>query len=101
MQAIIRTVKPDMIIQGVEMIGQKSVGVLLGTKSSATVSEWLTKAGLTGISINNRKYYSTKLITDYLTYQNVELREAVELLRQIKIMQQKVKKGENKTNETE
>ena len=88
----IRTVQPDIIIQGVEMIGQKTVGILLGTKSKATVSEWLARANLDGISINNRKYYSINLIREYLQFEKVEIREAIELLREIKIFSLKSKK---------
>lgn len=95
-QPIIRHVQPDMIIQGVEMIGQKSVGILLGTRSKATVCQWLARAGLAGTSINNRKYYSIEEIQNYLKYEKVEIREAIELLREIKIMQIKRKQGENK-----
>lgn len=91
----IRTVQPDIIIQGVEMIGQKTVGILLGTKSKATICQWLARAGLDGISINNRKYYAIHLIQQYLTYEKVEIREAIELLREIKIFSIKRKKGEN------
>jgi Rps23 Pro-64 3,4-dihydroxylase Tpa1-like proline 4-hydroxylase len=79
------------------MIGQKAVGILLGTKSKATVSEWLARAGLPGTSINNKKYYSIQQIKEYLTYNNkIEIREAIEILREIKIMQQLKSKGENK-----
>ena len=95
-QPIIRQVQPDMIIQGVEMIGQKTVGILLGTRSKATVCQWLARAGLSGTSINNRKYYSITEIQNYLRYEKVEIREAIELLREIKIMQIKRKQGENK-----
>lgn len=96
-QPIIRQVQPELIIQGVEMIGQKAVGILLGTKSKATVSEWLARAGLPGTSINNKKYYSIQQIKEYLTYNNkIEIREAIEILREIKIMQQLKSKGENK-----
>ena len=95
-QPIIRQLQPDMIIQGVEMIGQKAVGILLGTKSKATVSEWLARAGLDGISINNRKYYSIDIIKNHLRYEKTEIKEAIEILREIKIMQLKSKQGENK-----
>lgn len=95
-QPIIRQVQPELIIQGVEMIGQKAVGILLGTKSKATVSEWLARAGLPGTSINNKKYYSIQQIKEYLTYNKIEIREAIEILREIKIMQLKSKQGENK-----
>ena len=95
-QPIIRQVQPELIIQGVEMIGQKAVGILLGTKSKSTVSEWLARAGLPGTSINNKKYYSIQQIKEYLTYNKIEIREAIEILREIKIMQLKSKQGENK-----
>lgn len=91
----VREVKPDMIIQGIEMIGQQTVGILLGTKSKATICQWLARAGLSGISINNRKYYSINLIKEYLTYEKVEIREALELLREIKVFSIKRKQGEN------
>lgn len=91
----IRQVQPDLVIQGIELIGQKTVGILLGTKSKATVSEWLARAGLSGISINNRKYYSIKLITEYLTYERVEIRQALEILQEIKILNKSKKQGEN------
>ncbi len=81
-----RTVKPDIVIQGIQMICQESIGILLGTKSRSTVSEWLARAGLSGISINNKKYYSIDIIKDYLRYENVDIRAAIELLREIKIM---------------
>lgn len=92
---IIREVQPDLVIQGVELIGQESVGKLLNTKCRATISEWLARAGLSGISINNRKYYSINLIKEYLTYEKVEIREALELLREIKVFSMKRKQGEN------
>ena len=93
---IIRQVQPELIIQGVEMIGQESVGILLGTKSRSTISEWLARAGLDGISINNRKYYAINLIREYLQFEKVEIREAIELLREIKIFSIKRKQGENR-----
>ena len=78
-------------ILGVKMIDQTEVGKLIGTKSRSTISEWLARAGLEGISIRNRKWYAEELIKDFLRYEKVELRQAIELLREIKIMAQKKK----------
>ncbi len=89
-----RTVKPDIVIQGIEMIGQQSVGILLGTKSRSTVSEWLSRAGLEGTSINNKKYYSIKSIQDYLRYGKIDIRQIVELSREVKILNYKKNKGD-------
>jgi len=89
-----RTVKPDIVIQGIEMIGQQSVGILLGTKSRSTVSEWLARAGLEGTSINNKKYYSIKSIQDYLRYGKIDTRQIVELIREVKILNYKKNKGD-------
>lgn len=88
---VVRQVQPELII-----LGQESVGILLGTKSRSTISEWLARAGLDGISINNRKYYAINQIREYLRFQKVEIREAIELLREIKILSLKRKQGENK-----
>ena len=73
-------------ILGVKMIDQTEVGKLIGTKSRSTISEWLARAGLEGISIRNRKWYAEDLIRDFLRYERVETRQAIELLREIKIM---------------
>lgn len=80
-------------ILGVKMIDQQSVGILIGTKSRSTISEWLARAGLDGISIRNKKWYSQELIKDYLRYERVDVRQAVEILREIKILQEKKKEG--------
>lgn len=71
-------------ILGVEMISQAEVGKLLGIKAKSTICEWLARAGIEGTPINKTKYYSTDLIRDYLRYGKVEIRQAVEILRQIK-----------------
>ena len=71
-------------ILGVEMISQAEVGELIGIKAKSTVCEWLARAGIEGTPINKTKYYSTDLIRDYLRYGKLEVRQAVEILRQIK-----------------
>jgi hypothetical protein len=71
-------------ILGVEMISQAEVGELIGIKAKSTVCEWLARAGIEGTPINKTRYYSTDLIRDYLRYGKLEVRQAVEILRQIK-----------------
>ena len=71
-------------ILGVEMISQAEVGKLLGIKAKSTICEWLARAGIEGTPINKTRYYSTESIRDYLRYGKVEIRQAVEILRQIK-----------------
>lgn len=77
-------------ILGIQMITQKEVGELIGTKSRSTISEWLARAGIEGTYINRKKYFSVEQIRDYLRYGKVEIRKAVEILREISTL----KKGE-------
>lgn len=77
-------------ILGVELITQKEVGELIGTKSRSTISEWLARAEIDGTSIKGQKYYSVEQIKDYLRYGKVEIRKAIEVLREL----QRLKKGE-------
>ena len=77
-------------ILGVEMIDQTEVGELIGTTNRSTVSQWLARADIDGTAIKGTKYYSVEQIKDYLRYGKVEIRKAVELLREIQLL----KKGE-------
>ncbi len=79
------------VILGVEMLTQIEVGELIGSKSRSTISEWLARADISGTTINKTKYYSKKQIRDYLRYGKIEIRQALDILRQIKIS---VRKGE-------
>ena len=83
-------------VLGVEMITQKEVGKIIGIKSKSTICEWLARAGIEGTPINKTRYYSTDLIRDYLRYGKVEIRQAVEILRQIKTFKGKEKWQEQK-----
>ena len=76
-------------ILGVELITQAEVGKLIGIKAKSTICEWLARAGIEGTPINKTKYYSTDLIRDYLRYGKVEIRQAVEILRQIKAFKER------------
>lgn len=83
-------------ILGIKMIDQIEVGKIIekatGEKiSRGAVCEWLARAGLDGISFKRTKYYSVDLIKDFLRYEKVELRQAIEIVREIKIMTQKKK----------
>ena len=77
-------------ILGIEMITLEEVGKHIDTTSKATVCEWLARAGIEGTYINRKKYFSVEQIRDYLRYGKVEIRKAIELLREI----QRLKKGE-------
>ena len=77
-------------ILGVELITQKEVGELIGTKSRSTISEWLARAEIDGTSIKGQKYYSVEQIRDYLRYGKIDTRKVIELVREI----QRLKKGE-------
>ena len=77
-------------ILGIEMITLEEVGKLIDTTSKATVCEWLARANIDGTYINRKKYFSVEQIKDYLRYGKVEIRKAVELLREIQLL----KKGE-------
>ena len=77
-------------ILGIQMITQKEVGELIGTKSRSTISEWLARAEIDGTSIKGQKYYFVEQIRDYLRYGKTEIRKAVEILREISTL----KKGE-------
>lgn len=76
-------------ILGVELITQAEVGKLIGIKAKSTICEWLARAGIEGTPINKTKYYSTDLIRDYLRYGKIEIRQAVEILRQIKAFKER------------
>lgn len=76
-------------ILGVELITQAEVGKLIGIKAKSTICEWLARAEIDGTSINKKKYYSTDLIRDYLRYGKIEIRQAVEILRQIKAFKER------------
>lgn len=78
-------------ILGVEMITQKEVGKLIGTSTKSTICKWLARAGIEGTPIKKTRYYSTDLIRDYLRYGKVDIRQAVEILRQIKTFKGKEK----------
>ena len=78
-------------ILGVELITQKEVGELIGTKSRSTISEWLARAEIDGTSIKGQKYYTVEQIRDYLRYGKTEIRKAVEILREISTL----KRGKN------
>ncbi|MBO7716239.1 MAG: hypothetical protein J6S85_21925 [Methanobrevibacter sp.] len=78
-------------ILGIQMITQKEVGELIGTKSRSTISEWLARAEIDGTSIKGQKYYSVEQIRDYLRYGKTEIRKAVEILREISTL----KRGKN------
>lgn len=80
-----KNLQNSITVLGVEMLSQAEVGKLLGIKASSTVSDWLARAGIAGITIKGRKYFSSDLIKDYLRYGKLELRQAVEILREIKI----------------
>ena len=77
-------------ILGIQMITQNEVGELIGTTNRSTVSQWLARADIDGTAIKGTKYYSVEQIKDYLRYGKVEIRKAVELLREIQLL----KKGE-------
>lgn len=85
-----------MLVLGIEMVTQAEVGKIIGTNSQATVSEWLAKAGLAGIPLKKKKYYSVEAIKDYLRYGKVELRQAIELLREAKMLNLKRRKENEK-----
>ena len=85
-------------ILGVEMIDQAEVGKIIGTKSRSTISEWLARAGLSGVSIKSKKWYSVELMRDFFRYEKVEIRKAVELLREIQIQLKKEKSQNDKQN---
>ena len=78
-------------VLGVEMITQKEVGKIIGIKSKSTICEWLARAGIEGTYINRKKYFSVEQIRDYLRYGKVEIRKAVEILREISTL----KRGKN------
>lgn len=73
-------------ILGIEMITQKEVGELIGIKSKATVCQWLARADLDGVAIHKTRYYSVEQIKDYLRYGKIEIRKAVELMREIQLL---------------
>lgn len=77
-------------ILGIQMITQNEVGELIGTTNRSTVSQWLARADIDGTAIKGTKYYSVEQIKDYLRYGKLEIRKAVELLREIQLL----KKGE-------
>ena len=77
-------------ILGIQMITQTEVGELIGTTNRSTVSQWLARADIDGTAIKGTKYYSVEQIKDYLRYGKLEIRKAVELLREIQLL----KKGE-------
>ena len=77
-------------ILGIQMITQNEVGELIGTANRSTVSQWLARADIDGTAIKGTKYYSVEQIKDYLRYGKLEIRKAVELLREIQLL----KKGE-------
>ena len=77
-------------ILGIQMITQNEVGELIGMTNRSTVSQWLARADIDGTAIKGTKYYSVEQIKDYLRYGKVEIRKAVELLREIQLL----KKGE-------
>ena len=79
-------------ILGVELITQKEVGKLIGMNTKSTICKWLARAGIEGTPINKTRYYSTDLIRDYLRYGKVEIRQAIEILRQIKTLKEKERK---------
>lgn len=70
-------------ILGVELITLEEVGKLIDTTSKATTCEWLARAGIEGTYINRKKHFSVEQIKDYLRYGKVEIRKAIELLREI------------------
>ena len=78
-------------ILGIEMITLEEVGKLIDTTSKATVCEWLARANIDGTYINRKKYFSVEQIRDYLRYGKVEIRKAVEILREISTL----KRGKN------
>lgn len=78
-------------ILGIEMITLEEVGKHINTTSKATTCEWLARAGIEGTYINRKKYFSVEQIRDYLRYGKVEIRKAVEILREISTL----KRGEN------
>lgn len=73
-------------ILGIQMITQNEVGELIGTKSRSTISEWLARADISGTTINKTKYYSVEQIKDYLRYGKLEIRKAVELMREVQLL---------------
>lgn len=75
-------------VLGVKMIPQTEVAKIIGTDCRATASEWLARAGLSGIAIKKTKYYSLELIKDYLRYERLDVRAAIEVLREIKMLKQ-------------
>ena len=77
-------------ILGIQMITQNEVGELIGMTNRSTVSQWLARADIDGTAIKGTKYYSVEQIKDYLRYGKLEIRKAVELLREIQLL----KKGE-------
>ena len=77
-------------ILGIKMITQKEVGEAIGVKAKSTICEWLARANIDGTSINGQKMYSVEQIQDYLRYGKVEIRKAIEVLREL----QRLKKGE-------
>lgn len=86
----------SIMVLGVEMIPQSEIGKVIGTSSQSTVSEWLARADITGVAIKKTKYYSVKAIRDYLRYGKTEVRAMIDLIKEIKILQSKLKKGEQK-----
>lgn len=74
---------------GVEMLNQAEVAIEIekatGEKmSKGAVCEWLARAGLEGIPFKRTKHYSVDLIRDYLRYEKMDLRVALEILREIR-----------------
>lgn len=74
------------VILGIEMITQVEVGELIGTKSRSTISAWLSRADISGVAINGTNYYSVEQIKDYLRYGKLEIRKAVELMREVQLL---------------
>ena len=73
-------------ILGIQMITQNEVGELIGTTNRSTVSQWLARADIDGTAIKGTKYYSVEQIKDYLRYGKVEIRKAVELMREVQLL---------------
>lgn len=76
-------------ILGIEMITQAEVGKIIGTSTKSTICKWLARAGIEGTPIKKTRYYSTEQIKDYLRYGKVDIRQAIEILREIKTMQKR------------
>lgn len=82
-------------VLGIEMITQEEIGKLIGTNCKGTISEWLARADITGTAIKKKRYYSVEQIKDYLRYGKIDNRRIIELMREVEILIQKRKKGEN------